>query len=86
MIAPTESDVPAAVTGGGHVVQTANPTATAAVVGTRTETRRERGREIGTGTESGHQKTKVIWSLDRHLPVVHQREMASCERVCSSRP
>lgn len=51
----TESDAPAAVTGGSHVAQSVNltATATAAAAGTSTEIRRE------TGTENGPRKTKV---------------------------
>lgn len=61
MSALTESDAPAAVTGGGHAAQSANLTAIA--VAART------GKGTETGTESGHRKTKV--RTLRLLPFLH---------------
>lgn len=60
MSALTESVAPAVVTGGGLAARSANLTAIAAAAGTGKET----GIGTKTGTESGHQKTKVRTSKE----------------------
>lgn len=68
MSALTESVAPAVVTGGGLAARSANLTATAAAAGTGIG--KETGIGTKTGTESGHQKTKVRTSKE-FLFVLH---------------
>lgn len=72
MSALTESVAPAVVKGGGLAARSANLTATAVAAGTGTGTGigKETGIGTKTGTESGHQKTKVRTSKE-FLFVLH---------------
>lgn len=70
MSALTESVAPAVVKGGGLAARSANLTATAVAAGTGTGIGKETGIGTKTGTESGHQKTKVRTSKE-FLFVLH---------------